>query len=228
MISQTSLDKLNQFFSSFGTTTYKKGDILLCPGETSTSVFYINKGFVKAYRISEEGEELTLVILKQTDFFPMTCGINNTPNSHYFESLTPLEVFKAPQDLFLRFIKMSPEIFFELADHILNRFGGLLTRMEYLVVSRAYTKVAATLLVCAKSFGERSGETIVVRVPLTHKDIATLAGITRETTCLEMKKLEQKGLIGRLGRLFVVKDIKGLEEESLFDNPQDSLLNSSI
>lgn len=228
MISQNSLQRLNQFFSSFGTTTFKKGDIILSPGENSSSVFYINKGFVKAYRISEEGEELTLVILKQNDFFPMTCGINNFPNSHYFESLTPLEVFKAPQDLFLQFIKTNPEIFFELTDDILDRFGGLLTRMEYLVVSCAYTKVASTLLVCAKSFGERLGPDVVLSVPLTHKDIATLAGITRETTCLEMKKLEQKGLISRSGRLFVVKDIKKLEEESFFDYPQDSLTNNHI
>lgn len=220
MLSISSLNKLENFFAKVIPTPYKRGDILLYPEESPTNIFYIKSGFVRSYSISEQGEELTLAILKSKDFFPLTCGINNAPNNHFFEALTSLEVWRVPKEEFLNFVKQNPEVFYELTNDILSRFGGLLTRMEYLIVSHAYTKVATTLLIMAKRFGQVRGSEVVVSVPLTHKDIATLAGITRETTCLEMKKLQDKGLISRSGRLFVVKNLKGLEEESLLDKTE--------
>lgn len=214
MISIKPITKLTNFFSQFKPVQYKKHEVILQADETPSSVFYIKSGYVRAYRISETGEELTLMILQPSDFFPITYGINNIPNTYYLESITPLEVYKSPKELFTNFLKQNPDTLYELTSQILTRFGGLLTRMEYLVISRAYTKVAATLLMCANNFGEQQGSQIIVRLPLTHKDIANLAGITRETTCLEMKKLEQKGVVERSGRLLVVKNMKMLEEES--------------
>lgn len=213
----TTIGKLEQFFRQFKITGYKKKDIILYPDEISNSVFYIKSGFVRAYRISETGDELTLIILKQNDLFPINCGLNNSPNNYYLEAITSLEAYKAPKEMFLAFVKQNPAIFYDLTTNILERFGGLLTRMEYLIISRAYAKVTSTLLVCAQRFGEKQGREVILKVPLTHKDIANLAGITRETTCLEMKKLEKKGLVGRNGRMFVIKNLKALQEESLVE-----------
>ncbi len=214
MLSRTSQTKLEEFFGQFKSAFHKRRDILIYADETPNSVFYIKNGFARAYRISETGDELTLTILSSGSLFPITSGIQDLPNNYYLEAIIPMEVWKAPKEQFATFLHRNPEVFYELTTNILSRYGDLLTRMEYLVVSRAYTKVATTLLLCAEQFGTHQGSDVILQIPLTHKDIATLAGLTRETTCLEMKKLEKKGLIGRLGRLFVIKDLDGLKEES--------------
>mgnify|MGYP002683838487 CR=1 FL=1 len=96
----------------------------------------------------------------------------------------------------------------ELTTKILIRFDNVLSRMESLFFCNASVKVAAALLMCAKGFGEEfQGET-VVKIPLTHKDIEALVGITRETTSLEMKKLERQGLLTKSGRFISIKDLK--------------------
>lgn len=228
MLPDNSLNKLNLFFSQHKCLNFKKRDVILHADENPEYVYFIKTGYVRAYRISEQGEELTLVILESQEVFPITYGLNNMPNTYYLEAITTLEVWQAPKEQFLTFLKINPDIFYELTNHVLVRFGYLLTRMEYLIISRAYTKVAATILMCAKRFGEQKGTDIVVKIPFTHKDIATLAGITRETTCLEMKKLEEKGLVSRHGRLLVIKNLEKLEEESLLNESDGSLLNYSI
>lgn len=81
------------------------------------------------------------------------------------------------------------------------------------MVSRAFEKVTSSLLICAQSFGEKHGSNVVLTLPLTHRDIATLSGLTRETTCLEMKKLEKKGLIEKMGRFLVIRDVNRLEHQ---------------
>lgn len=204
------------FFYQYKPIRFKRRDIVMHAEDLQLNVFFIKSGYVRVYRISELGEELTITILKPNDLFPISWDSSNTPNPYYLEAVTPLEVWKVPQEQFLRFIKSQPDVFYELANTMLAQYDRLLTRMEYLVTGRAYAKVVSTILVCATSFGQKQGQTVVVNIPLTHRDIAALVGITRETTCLEMKKLEKKGLITHQGRHLIITDLKKLEEETSF------------
>lgn len=228
MLTDISLKKVENFFSQYKPQRFKRREIVLSADELPSNVFYIISGYVRVYRISEFGEELTITILKPHDLFPISWGIDHSPNPYYLETITPLEVYKVPQEYFLRYIRSQPDTFYELASRMLNRFDRLLSRMEYLVTGRAYTKVASTILVCANSFGQKQGQNIILNIPLTHRDIAALVGITRETTCLEMKKLEKKGLIAHLGRQLIIRDLKKLEEESSFASEGSEFLNSFL
>ena len=53
---------------------------------------------------------------------------------------------------------------------------------------------------------------------LTHNDIATMVGMTRETVSIEMGKLAQKNLVGYRGRRLVVMNRRGLVMESAIDS----------
>lgn len=224
----TALQTLDNFFMQYKPLRFHKRDIVLHADDYSPDVFYIKSGYVRVYRISEYGEELTLSILKPGDLFPILWEVDDAPNPYYMEAVTSVEVWRFPRDQFLNFVKDNPDLFYDLTSKLITRFGGMLSRMEYLITSRAYNKVAATLFTCAKRFGVTKEDQVIVDVPLTHKDIATLVGITRETTCLEMKKLERKGLISHLGRLLVIKDMKKLEEESQLNNEFEKLLYHSL
>lgn len=215
MLSPTINQRLQSFFLEYKPLDFDKREIVLQAGEPSGSIYMIKEGYVRSYRITEAGEELTQLILSPGDLFPLGLGLYEISGDYYLESLTKLHLYRAPKEAFISFIRTQSEVFSELTMEVLSKFGNLLTRMEDLVVGRAYTRVASTLLICAQRFGIKAGDDVVVGLPLTHKDIGNLAGITRETTCLEMKKLEQKGLVTRNGRLLVIKDIERLKEESL-------------
>lgn len=221
--------QLDDFFEHTPIYFYKKRVMILHPDDIPTNVYYIKNGYVRVFRITEEGEELTLTILKPKDFFPLTYGLNQAINAYYLQTITPLELWRAPQEEFIKFIASKPDVLYDLASRAMGRVDSVFSRMEYLVLSRAYIKVAKTLLVCAKRFGKPSGDNdIVIEVPLTHRDIATLVGITRETTSLEMKKLEKEGFVGRSGRLLTIKNIKRLEESISLVSQDTSSVSSAL
>ncbi len=230
MLQHNALEKLDVFFSQYKPLVYKSRSVISYGIDSESSVFYIKNGFLRVFRLSEQGEELTLTILKPKDFFPLTYGMTNTSltHSYYLEAITQLELWKVHVEQFLEYVKSEPEIYKELTRRALIRFDGVLTKMEYLIFSNAYTKIATTLLSCAKKFGEKQGDSIVIHVPLTHKDIATLVGITRETTSLEMKKLEKQGYISRNGRLLVINNMQKLEDEILLQTGGKYLHISSV
>lgn len=209
---------VEEFFARSGVTHYKKGETILRGGDQPQGVFYIKKGYVRLYSLSKEGEELTLIIFKPGDFFPMIWAINNTSNMYYLESMTPVEVYRAPRDEFVSYIKGEPEVLFELTGRILVRLGGLLQRMEHLAFGNAYDKVASILFICAERFGTSSGKNIVIPLPLTHRDIASLLGITRETVSIEIKKLAEKKIINYKGKHIIVEDLARLRQESSLDD----------
>lgn len=210
--------KLNNFFSRFRKYHYKKGEAILRCGDTPQGVYFINKGYVRDYSISKDGEELTLIIFKPEDFFPMQWVFNNKISLHYYNAMSAVELWRCSKEEFIKFIKANPEVLFELTSHILIRMGGIMQRMEYLAFGNAYEKIASILLILSERFGKKVGKNIVIQVPLVHKDIAELLGIARETASISLKKLERKGIIEYHGHSIFVKDTQRLQEESLLSS----------
>ncbi len=93
--------------------------------------------------------------------------------------------------------------------------GGIMARMEHLVFGGAYDKVTSVIILCAERFGLTTSSGVELPLVLTHKQIASLVGITRETTSVEIKNLEREGLIGYKDRSILIKDLNKLKEQSL-------------
>lgn len=66
-------------------------------------------------------------------------------------------------------------------------------------------------LVRQYAISEKKGN--IINLKLTHKDLASQAGLSRETVSREMKKLEKRDLISYRQNLINIKNLKLFEEE---------------
>jgi CRP/FNR family transcriptional regulator, cyclic AMP receptor protein len=203
------------FFSQFQLRQYKQGEMLIRADDDPQGIFCLTKGYVRQYTISKTGIELTLHILQPISYFPMVWAINGTANVYYFEALTPVEIGRAPRDQVVTFIKNKPDLIFALMSELLERYDESLTRIEHLVFSDAYRRVISVLLYVAKYFGETSGDEVVVKHRFTHQDVATLVGVARETTSLELSKLAKKNLVTFVEHAMIFSNVSLLEQELL-------------
>lgn len=190
--------------------------MILRGGDIPQGVYFIKKGYVKLTSFSEDGKELTLVLYKPGEFFPVVWTFFGTAGSIYsLGAITECEILRSPRELFLGFISANQDVFLEVTKNIINRFQVALRRMEYLTFGNASAKLASILLICGKGFGMEKGNEIEVQIPLTHKDIANLVGVTRETVSLELKKFDRKGIIGYNDKLLVIKNKAELEKAAI-------------
>lgn len=201
------------FYTQFETRLYKKGEMLIRADDDPQGIFCLTKGYVRQYAISNNGVELTLHILKPISYFPMVWAINGTPNVYYFEALTKVEVGRAPREQVVNFIKDKPTIIFELMSKLLDDYAESLKRVEHLVFSDAYRRIISVLLYIAKHFGVEHGSGIIVDHRFTQQDIATLVGVARETTSIEMAKLEKNGFLTYSDHSMVFKSIEKMQAE---------------
>lgn len=214
-MNNTSIKKLEKFFSQFKTIHYKKGETFLRPGDMPQGINFLKKGYVRLYSLCSEGKDLTLVLYKPGDFFPVVWSFTGARSIYYFEALNPVEIKRASREDFGKFIDDNIDVFKEVNSHIIHRFQMALRRMEFLVFGNANSKLASILLICGRDFGRDTSKGKEIQIPFTHKDIAAILGATRETVSIELKKFEKMQLIGYNNRHIVIIDEKALGKKAI-------------
>lgn len=211
----TPAKKLYNFFSKFDLGHFRKGETFLRSGDLPQGIYYLKTGYVRLYSLSPQGKELTLVIYKSGEFFPVVFTFAARPSIYYFETLSEATMYKAPREKFMQFINENQDIFIQVTLHIIERFETSLKRMESLTFGNVSSRLASVILIYTNRFGVKYGRgNICIPIPFTHQDIANLVGTARESVSLEIKKLVDKRIIGYKGKSIVVKDLKKLKKEA--------------
>lgn len=204
---------IETFFSKYSPITYKKGELVLRAEDQPFGAYYLKQGYIRQYLLSPSGETFIVHIYKPGSFFPLTWILNDTPNVYHFEAMTPATVIRAPKEDFLSFLKGDARILFYATQRLALGLAGFLSRVSQLVLDDAYTKTILLILYYADNFGEKTREGTALKVPLTHREIASWIGTTRETASLQIETLVKKGLLKPKGRLLIVPDASRLKIE---------------
>lgn len=210
------MSKLKQFIAKYPEKEFEKDEEIIIPGDNNKFVYYLEEGHVASYALDEEGNEITLNIYKKGNIFPISEVLANRVNDFFFEALEKVKTRKIPSKEFLTYIKNDRELLFQLTQNLSIGLEGFMIRTLYLIRTDARKKVASALVMMARRFGEpvTNDNTITISLPQTHEDIARLAGVSRETVSIEMKKMQDEGLLERNGKTTLVKDFDKLKESS--------------
>lgn len=204
-----------QFFARFNQVlTYKKSEIILRPGEEPTSVYFLQKGLVRLYLITEAGQEITFNIYKPGTFFPMIWALGDQPNFYFFEALTDVAIFKAPRQEVLDFIKNNPYSHLALTKRVLIALDGTVKLTQALLSGNARAKVTSVLQVLARRFGKKqTNGDLTIELNLPHRILASLAAMTRETASVELEKFQKEKVIRLENHSIIIKNLNKIEEE---------------
>lgn len=194
---------LKDFFSSQKVTTFKRGEIILGPGDKLDFVGQIKSGYVRVYTKNGSGQEITQPFFKSVFDFTAIYALTEASNKFYFQAMTPVDLWVAPKKDFLEFLDRNCEMVGAVTESISKMSLELAESVGKLLSSDSLGKVA---MVVTQINGEKAG------FGLTHKLIASLTGLTRETVTLQMLKLERMKLVDNRNRQVIILDRKGLEK----------------
>lgn len=211
---------IDDFFRRFSEHAVPAGEEILAPADTLPYIIYLQSGYVRSYVIYPDGKELTLNIFKPGSYFPIPTLLSGKPNLYYYDTITKSSVRKAPSPEFLKFISGKSDILSDLLKRISQGLEGFIVRTHFLLHSDSRQKVASAVYLLFRRFGVSSANgQIRIELPQTHQDIANLAGVTRETASLEIKRLEKEKIISRSRQLTTVINQGALEKIARIDSP---------
>lgn len=201
------IDPFRLFLQKYRTRKFDKGEIILVQGETPDNMYVIKKGVVKAYNLTSQGEEKPLGFDIKGDIFPVSWAYNlSDPVTYYYEAFTDCEIYSVPRDDYRAYItKDVPRTYAEL-ERMVKKHSLFQLRITALEQSKAANKVLNTIHYLCLSYGEDIRKNVVrIEVPLTQQDMANFIGLTRETTGIELKKLQRLGVLTYKKQNYIVR-----------------------
>jgi CRP/FNR family transcriptional regulator, cyclic AMP receptor protein len=197
---------------------YSKGQVLLVSDDVPY-LYYMHKGYVKRYAITNEGTISVQAINGPGQIFPLTPiyskilkqPLYDGPEVHYYEAMSSIEVTKiSPKDL-EQILQKQPDLYQGILIETGKRLHANIQLLENISLKTSLKRVAHTLLYLSRQFGAPSKKGVKIKVPLTHQDIASILDTTRETVSVCMSELKKSKLI-TAGRRIVILNPKKLEE----------------
>lgn len=192
--------------------TFRKGEVIIRPGETPPGIFYIHQGLVKAYDITRYNEENLLIIRKSDEIFPLIWAITGQERSVIYQTLAPTVTWQLSRKDFLDFIKDHPETLAPLLDMTIEMYRLHSERILNLEYRTVRERIISFLLTMGQRFGKKTPGGLLIEVPLRHQDIASSVNSTRETTSRELSALERKGLLRNQQSLLLLQDTETLRK----------------
>jgi CRP-like cAMP-binding protein len=174
---------------------FKKDSVVLYEHETGSALFVIVEGKVKISRVSDDGREVILTILNDSDFFGEMAILDGLSRSANVTAMEDSELFIIQRNDFIALLQTHPEISIALLKELTQRMRAADLKIKSLSLKDAEGKVATVILQLADDLGKiKNGTVEIEKLPLQH-DLANMAGTSRETISRTLHSLVKKELI---------------------------------
>ena len=186
---------LNIIADKMVSRSYDKGKMILLEESQGETFFIIKSGAVKVTRQSDDGREVILAILGESDFFGEMSLLDGEGRSANIVSNEDSEVLTLSRSDFLDCLETYPKIAIALLEELAIRRSKSDQHIESLSLSDSEHRIAITLIRFAQELGTiKKGEVTIKNLPF-QQDIANMAGTSRETVSRTIKLLEEKNLV---------------------------------
>jgi CRP-like cAMP-binding protein len=201
---QAIYDKTDAFFHEYPLVRLRKGQAVLAAEQQIPDIFWIRRGMIRMYQITDVGDDITMHLFKAPSFFPIMFYLSHRKGNYYFQAVDEVIARKAPAEEVVAFLKQNPDVLFDLTGRFADAITGLLLRVEQLSTQNTFERVCSLLLYLADKFGTEEDGQCLVDLKLSHDDIAAWIGAARETVSHHIERLRSKGIITSSGRKFKV------------------------
>lgn len=212
IFSDLPIEVIDQIVQTGNKKTYTKDSVILVEEEIGTALFVIIKGKVKVSRSSNDGREVILSILTDSDFFGEMSILDGLNRSATVVALEDSELFIMQRKEFLDLLNKHPEITIALLSELTRRLRNADMKIKALSLKDAEGKVATVILQLADDIGKiKQGVVEIEKLPL-QQDLANMAGTSRETISRTLHAFARKGLVEMDGSKLRILDYEKFSE----------------
>lgn len=194
---------LDKLFSKYPLKKYKKGEIVLKLGNKPQFVGLVKIGHIKVFGMDKSGQEIVMPFFEPIFNFTAILAMTNKINPFNFQAISATEMWVMPKEKFIKIMESKPEVAKMVLENVSNLFLNFAQINGKLLSSSSLARVALMIIIITDN---------KVNFPITHKMIAGLTGLTRETVTLQMLKLEKMKLVDNKGRKVTIFNRDGLEK----------------
>lgn len=189
---------------------FAAGQVIYIEGEPAEAFYLLERGWIKATRMSRDGREQAMLFLESGEIFGDIAVFSGTTYPGTVVALEDVDVWAIPAREFLALTEQYSELAMATIHHLSDRVLHYIGLVEDLSLRNVEARLANTLLQHAEV---HDGQLIVPRRGwATFDEMAVRLGTVRDVLSRGLKTLEAEGLLKVEKQAIFLLDPKGLAE----------------
>lgn len=173
----------------------KKRAILFYEDDPCTAIYLLEQGVVKVYKTTEDGREQIVNVLHEGDLFPHVGMFGGSPYPATAEAMEECSLYSINVQELTTMLTGNTALCLRLLQILEGKIRDLQRRLSDVLSKDMKEKIMNTLTSLACSRGEADHDGYLLRMELTHQDIADMVGTTRETASRIVSQLKREGRV---------------------------------
>jgi len=171
--------------------SYRKNSVIINEGEVGESLFVLLEGRVKVYSNDADGREITFNTVESGDYFA-EMWLDGGPRSASVMTLEPSVCSIVSRAALREHLAEEPEFALELVAQVIRRARAATETARNMALLDVYGRVIVTL---ESQQGAAKPDAPITLTQITHQNIASRVGASREMVSRLLKDLEKGGYI---------------------------------
>lgn len=188
----------------FTTTLFPKRAAIFDQGDPTRLVYLVKRGKVRIARLTTDGKDVTVAVLGAGDIFGEETLFDKGPRMTHATCMEETLVCTARADDLFALLSGDPTLALNVAKILSDRLVDASATMEDLAYAKVTDRLMHLFARLAHEHGVETPNGVLLDVRLTHADIASLVGSTRETVSLEMSNLAKAKRIAYADRRITI------------------------
>jgi len=192
--------------------TFKRNSLIYSPSDPGQGVMVLAKGRVKIKDITSDGKESILTFIEEGEMFGELAILDGQPRQDYAETVLDSEIVVVPRENMLWLMRTKPDVSLYITKLIGLRRQRIENRLRNVLFLPSRERMIRLLHELMEAHGDRQGNRCELRLALSHQELASLIGVTRETVTTTLGHLQVEGFIKAERRRLVIVDCATLEK----------------
>jgi CRP-like cAMP-binding protein len=199
------IEKLEKLTHTLKTKKYDKEETVLYKGDAGTELCIVLSGSFRAVLIDEDGDEILLHRFGKYEIFGEFSLIDQKERAGNIIADEDSSLCKIGREPFLRLMKDEPDVAIAMLTLLVHRLRKSDELIESLAFLNVKDRILKQLYEIAKASGEKNGLYFRIK-KLTHQEISSMIGASRESVTKCMKILNLEGHLKIKGDNFYIKE----------------------
>jgi len=213
IFSSLSESDMEEISSLVTTETFGKKETVFSEGAPSEWFYAVYEGKIKITKLSVEGKEIILELIKPGELFGAVAVLKGFPYPANAVAMEDSSILKISRKNMMLILDMFPSLMFNLIQSLGDRMRDSHETTKNIALEKVGSRIAALLLKLCEQMGTKTQEGLELNIKLTKQDIAEMVGTTVETSIRTMSRFKKEGLIKEEAGKVVILDPDGLRAE---------------
>lgn len=213
LFSQLSTEDVQELEAESRMKVLKRGEPVYLPDQLADGILFVAQGRVKLGHSTPDGKQAILGFIDSGEIFGELSVFGGQRRDEYAETTEKTTLVLIPKQTFSRIMQKYPHIALGVTKIIGCRRQRIQRRLRNLLFRSNRERVIHLLLELVERYGEQVPEGLLLNIRLSHLEMASIIGSTRETVTVVLGQLQKENYLTIARRKIIIKDLARLAQE---------------